>query len=428
MKIIERSLKGGTKLILVDLPDSTSITAAIFVKVGSRIESNSESGISHLIEHCIFKGSRKFPTPQIISFSLEGLGASIDAGTSKEYTYYMVKSVRENFPAVLDILLDIYTNPLMEEDSVQREKGVVLEEIRMYRDDPTDEVSKLFTQTLWKNQSLGREISGNITTVKSLGAKDLMEFIRKNYTRKNTQIVISGNLDNLENVSRSIAQKLSDLSEEPIGSFTAAEESLLQDTVVYKKDKVEQTHLILGTYGVGLNNPGKFAAAVGNTILGQGMGSKLYRSIRHEHGLAYYINSGNLSYTDSGALYIRAGVDQKRIYRALESIVLEINSMMSGDFSDEELHRAKQMLKSALTLELDGSDSMGLYVGIQNLLVKEPMNIDEVKAAVDAVNKSDIVQIFRSIFSKPMLLSIISSKDIEETKLRDILSQIGDNQ
>ena len=378
MKIIEKSLKGGTKLILIDLPDSSSITAAIFAKVGSRVETNAQAGISHLVEHCIFKGSRKFPTPQIISFSLEGLGASVDAGTSKEYTYYMVKSVKENFTEVFDILLDIYINPLMEDSSVRREKKVVLEEIRMYRDDPTDEVSKLFTQTLWKGQNLGREISGGITTVKSLNSDGLKKFVRKNYTRKNTQIVISGNLRGLEDIGSTITQKLLNLSEDIGSSVEPAKETMLQDTVIYKKDKVEQTHLILGTYGISLNDPNKFAAAVGNTILGQGMGSKLYRSIRHEHGLAYYINSGNLSYTDSGALYIRAGVDQKRMGRALESIAQEINSMMSGDFTDQELHRAKQMLKSALTLELDGSDSMGLYVGIQHLLVREPVTIDDV--------------------------------------------------
>jgi len=426
MKITEKVLKGGTKLILVDLPDSTSITAAVFVKVGSRVESLTEAGISHLVEHCIFKGSRKYPTPQIISFSLEGLGASIDAGTSKEYTFYMTKSVKENFLSVLDILLDIYTNPLMEDDSLKREKNVVLEEIRMYRDDPTDEVSKLFTQNLWKDQSLGRDISGSIKSVKSFSANHLKSFLNKNYTKNNTQIIVAGDLDGLENIARVISSKLSELSEKTTTVFKKSTESLNKNTVVFKKDSVEQTHIILGTYGVGLNNPNKFSAAVGNTILGQGMGSKLYRTIRHEYGLAYYINSGNLSYSDTGAIYIRAGVDQNRIYRAIDSIIKEINNIIYGRFSEEELHRAKQMLKSALTLELDGSDSMGLYVGIQNLLIKKPLSIEEVKKEIDNISKEDVKEVFKSIFSKPILLSIISSKEINKSKLLTIISKVGD--
>ena len=425
MKIKKSKLSNGTQLILVDLPDSTSVSAIIFAKVGSRNESKETAGISHFTEHCLFKGSKKYPSAKDLSFGFEELGAGIDAGTSKEYTYFMIKALKENASEVIHILTDLYMNPLFPEDEILRERNVVLEEIRMYKDNPMDGIVRLFSKNMWKDQPVGRSISGTISSVRSLGREDLQKHVQKYYQSGNTQIVIAGDIARIGDAISRLEIDMSSLPEGKMKSPTKAKENLDENRVICKEEDVEQAHLILGCYGVNLNDDDKFASAVGNTILGQGMGSKLYESLRHRQGLAYYVNSGNISYTDSGSMYIRAGVDHRRVEKAVLAMKEEINNVIGGYFSEKEVHRAKQLLKSALVLELDSSDSLGLYIGHQELLIDDPLSLEEIKNKVDGITREDITNIFKSKFGGPKLFTMISPKCVNDRPIEDIIEEIG---
>lgn len=426
MKIKKTFLSNGIKLILVNLPDSPSVTTIIFNAVGSRYEQISNSGVTHLIEHSIFNGSKKYPTQKEVSFSFESLGASIDAGTSKEYTFYLAKCVKENFFKVFDILSDLYINPLFSAEEINKEKKVVIEEIRMYRDNPMESVMETFSKYLWAKQPIGRGVSGTIKSVKELDAVKLRNFINKYYNTGFTQIIISGDLQKISNIAQTVGKKFSVLTKGIYSSPQQVKNDLLKNTVICKTEKVEQTHIVFGTYGPGLNNEDRFSTAVGNTILGQGMGSNLFRSIRQKHGLAYYVNSGNLSYVDSGAIYIRAGVDNRRIEKSLKLISEEINNLLNGEFNDHDLNRARELLKSALVLELDSSDSMGLYIGLQDLLIGRPLSIREVKKRVDSVTKDEVLRVFQKMFKRPKLLTMIAPIEIDTRNLEEIISTVGE--
>lgn len=426
MKIKKSKLSNGAQLILVDLPDSTSVSAIIFAKVGSRYEGEEIAGISHFTEHCLFKGSKKYPSAKKMAFGFEELGAGIDAGTSKEYTYFMAKALKGNASEAIQILEDLYMNPIFPEGEIMLERNVILEEIRMYKDNPMDEIIRIFSKNMWKDQPIGRSISGTISSVRSLGRVDLQKHIQKYYQGESTQVVIAGDLSGMRNAISGLEVDMSNLPAGRRRYATKAKENLGRNKVICKEDDVEQAHLILGCYGVNLNDDDKFAAAVGNTILGQGMGSKLYGSLRHKQGLAYYVNSGNLSYTDSGAMYIRAGVDHRRLEKAVLAIKHEINDVIDGCFSEKEVHRAKQLLKSALVLELDSSDSLALYIGHQGLLIDDPLSLDEIQMKVDCITREDISRVFKAKFSGPKLFTMISPKCMNNKLIENIIAGIGE--
>lgn len=420
MPVKKQKISNNSQLLLVDLPEASSMSFIILSGVGSRYETDENAGVSHLAEHCLFKGSKKYPSPNDVSFTLESLGAAVDAGTSKEYTYYLVKVVPEEFEQATDVLLDIYMNPLLEEKEISREKRVVLEEIRMYKDNPMDVVVELYNRSLWKKHPLGRKISGSITSVRGLGRDDILKHVNQFYTGASTVFVVAGDLKK-NKVEKRLVKKLNSLKKGRSYNPKVARKVLRANELVVKKENVEQCHLILGTYGLGLNDSNRFPLAVGNTVLGQGMGSRLYRMVRQSNGLAYYINSGNLSYSDSGSIYIRAGVDKNKIEKSLSLIMDEIKRIIQGEIEDDDCSRAKQILKSSLTLDLDSTDSVGLYVGLQEVLVKKPLSVRDIKKLIDSVTKEEIIKVFQEIFSQPLLTALISPQELDSGKIKKVL-------
>ncbi|HEX2174167.1 MAG TPA: pitrilysin family protein, partial [Dehalococcoidia bacterium] len=368
----------------------------VYVGTGSRYERDEEAGLSHFIEHMLFKGTERRPTAKEVSEAIERLGGVINAATDREATYYWVKVARPHFEVALDLLTDMFRNSRFDPAEVEKERGVVIEELAMTHDSPQDLVDLLIDEVVWPDQPLGRDVGGSRETVSGFTREMAVDFLRSHYTPRNTVIAVAGNVEHQEVVD--LVDRWWDdwRAPEPAGWFPAVDgQTAPRSKVLYKR--TEQAHFSLAVPGLSSRDPDRYALDLLNVILGEGMSSRLFLELRERYGLAYDVHSYVSHFLDVGAATIYAGVDPKKIDDALKAVLHEL-ARLREEIPEDELHKAKEYSKGRLLLRMEDTRAVAGWWGGQELLADQVRSVDEVVGLIDRVTPDDILAVARRIF------------------------------
>lgn len=390
-------LDNGLRVLTVPVSNTKTVTVLILVGTGSKYETKEINGISHFLEHMFFKGTGKRPTPAKIVEELDRVGGEYNAFTSKEHTGYYAKVDFKHLDLALDWISDIFLNSKLDEQEIEKEKGVILEEINMYLDTPMHYVGHLWEELLYNGQPAGWPIWGNKDVILGLKRDKFLEYLKSQYTSQNALICIAGNLEEnsvLEKIEAYFKNIRQGSRQEKL---ELKEEQSKPDLLVHHK-KTDQTHLCLGVRAYDIFHPDRYAISILGMILGGFMSSRLFQEVREKLGLAYYIRTSAEQSTDSGYLVTQAGVANQKVEEAIKAIVNEYKKIKKEKVSDEELMRAKEHIKGNMLLNLETSDEMASFFAGQEILKKEILTPEQVFKKIDKVAVDDIQRVAQDIF------------------------------
>ncbi len=401
------TLDNGVRLLVNELPHTRSVTLLIYVGIGSRYEDEPVSGISHFVEHMLFKGTEKRRTPQEIAVAIEGIGGAFNASTSHELTNYWVKVAYQHFDTALDVLSDMLKRSLFLPEEVEKERRVIIEEINQTFDTPDELVFYDLDELMWPSHPLGRDIAGTPETVAALTRNQLQEHLWRNYTAKNIVVSACGFIQ-AEEVRAKIQAALGDIPPAPAAAYQRFENGQKTRRLHVRFKKTEQAHVAVGTWGIPRLHPDRFVLTLLNTVLGEGMSSRLFQEIREKRGLAYSVSSFAGSHEDCGHLGSYAAVEPKNAAPTLQAILQEWTRLAAEPVPEEELRKAKELLKGHLLLSMEDTHAIAGWYGRQEALGGEMLTADEVTAALDAVTVEDVQRLARQIFRDDWLnLSVV---------------------
>ena len=409
------TLDNGLRLILASLPAFRSVTAIILCGAGSRYEAKETNGISHFLEHMFFKGTKNRPTATDISHALDEIGADYNAFTGKENTGYHIKAASQHLPLICDMLADMLWNSKFDTGEIEKERGVICEELNLYEDTPMRRVSEIYEQVLWGNQPLGWDIGGRKEVIRSLKKEDFANYINARYIPNNMVVALAGDFKRRGAVAL-INKHFGHRKQKDVSGFLPVSENQKKPAakVVYKK--TDQAHLVVGFRGLAIGHPDRYNAAILSTILGGGMSSRLFINLREKRGLAYYVRADHESYLDTGTLAASAGVDLKRIDDAILVILSEFAATCAKSVSERELNKAKEYIKGKIVLAWEDSRTVALSYGSDELLEGRVRTLDEYLREIDAVAAYDVQRVAKFLFTNNKLnLAVIGPfKDPEK--------------
>ena len=380
------TLPNGLRVTTCEMPLTRSVSVNVYVGVGSRYEPDERAGISHFIEHMLFKGTERRPTPVEISATVEGTGGMINAGTEHEMTVYWCKVAQPHFEESLDLLMDILRNSLFESESIEKERQVVIEELNMINDYPTYRADSLIDELLWPEHAMGREIGGSKQSIGDITREMMLEHLGEYYTPGNVVVSVAGNVRH-EDVVRQVGELSEDWPTAEARGWSPVTHTKQAPQLRLEYRKTEQTHLCIGLPGVSIVDP--YALDVLSVILGEGMSSRLFVEVREKGGLAYDVHSGVSHFLDCGAFIVAAGVDPSRIYEAVELILAEVGGMRDS-VTEDELERAKRLIAGRMMLRMEDTRAVAGWIGNQELLLGHIQDVDEVVERVNAVTLEDL--------------------------------------
>lgn len=418
-KINKIVLENGLRIIAAPKPDSLTTTILILVEAGSKYETKEINGISHFLEHMCFKGTKKRPKTIDISSELDAIGANYNAFTSQEYTGYYAKAQPKHFNKILDVVSDIYLNPVFESTEINKEKGVIIEEINMYEDLPHRRVQELFMELLYGDQPAGWEIGGKKEIIQKLNREDFLKYRGEHYLPQATLAVVSGNFD--EKTIQNVKEIFTPLSSGKKNPKIKTNEQQNKSEVLLKYKKTDQTHLVLGFRAYDIFNKRKYALQVLSDILGGSMSSRLWQKIREQMGAAYYVRAEADLFTDHGYLAMSAGVDNQRVEEIIKAALAEFQKISKDGVGDNELQRAKDHLTGQLFLSLESSDEWATFYGGQEILTKEILSPQEVAEKIQAVKAEEIAEIANDIFKNSKLNLALIGPFEDKAKFESIL-------
>jgi predicted Zn-dependent peptidase len=393
---IERArLPNGIRIVTEVMPHVRSVSLGVWIGSGSRVEHGPENGISHFIEHMVFKGTKN-RSAEDIARSVDSVGGGLDAFTSKELVSFNTKVLDEHLPLALDILADLVLNPLFRQEDIEKEKSVILEEIKMEADQPEFVLHETFISNFWKGHGLGKPILGTKETVKKFGRELLLDYYGRVYSPKNILITAAGNLDH-DDIVRLVREKFEALEERgivPSDSMPTTHAPL----VLKKKESLEQLHIAMGVPAYRLAHELRFPLYVLNTVLGGGMSSRLFQDIREKQGLAYAVYSELNLFSDTGCLTVYAGTAVETAKQVVQSVVGEFRQLKEEFIAEEELRRAKDHLKGSLMLSLESTSSRMSNLARQELYFDRFMTLDEMIDSIEAVTREQVQSIAREFF------------------------------
>ncbi|MCK4453921.1 insulinase family protein [Candidatus Parcubacteria bacterium] len=414
------TLKNGLRIITVPMKNTRTVTVLVLVGAGSKYETKNINGISHFLEHMFFKGTEKRPNKLTIAETLDRVGGIYNAFTGREYTGYFAKVDLKHFELAMDWVSDIFLNSKIEEQEIDKERGVILEEINMYLDTPMLYIEDLWEKLLYGNQPAGWLNIGRKKIVKKLKREQFLDYLKSHYTAKNTIVCLAGNIN-----ARTIKGKIQDYFKNirtvsPKPKLKVVEKQTKPQSLVHFK-KTDQTHLVLGARGYSLLHPKKYAQAILATILGGNMSSRLFMSVREEKGLAYYIRTSSENYTDTGYLATSAGIRNKKVEEAITLILKEYKAMKNKKINKAELQKAKDYLKGTLTLSLESSDAQASFYTGQELLTGKILTPEQEFKKIDEITENDILKVAKDIFQPEKLNLALIGPFKEKTKFEKIL-------
>jgi len=392
-------LANGVRLATERMPHVRSVAVGVWLTRGSRHEPVEHTGIAHFVEHMLFKGTPTRSAEEIAQ-QVDSIGGQIDAFTSKEYAGYYLKVLDEHLPLAVDILADLITNPLFSAEDIEKEKKVILEEIKMVEDTPDDLVHEIFAEGFWAGHPLGRPILGTPASVMSLDRATLTRYFANTYVASNFVVVAVGNLDH-DNVQALLERALEGLPH--TGPDSDDLPPVTASTIQVRRKELEQSHVVFGTPALPQHHPERYAGYALNTTLGGSMSSRLFQNVREKRGLAYAVFSGLSAYQDAGALSIYAGCANDVVAELIEVVVAEIRQMKAGGLDDVELRRAKDHLKGSLMLGLESTSSRMSHLARQEMYRDRTAGLDEMLAAIERVTAEDVLRLADRFFTNGSL-------------------------
>ena len=407
--ILTTTLPNGIKVITEAMPHVRSVSVGIWVSSGSRRESAEENGLSHFIEHMLFKGTAN-RSAEDIARSVDSIGGNLDAFTAKEMVCFNTKVLDEHLPIAMDVLSDLVLNPSFREEDIEKEKGVILEEIKMDADSPDYLVHEIFSSNFWKDHPLGKPILGTRETVKRFNQAMVQDYYRGVYTPSNLLVTAAGNLghDRLVNLARERFEALPATDPEPP---QAAPSTHARISLKSKKD-LEQVHVCLGVPSYPIPHEDRFTCYVLNTILGGGMSSRLFQNIRERQGLAYAVFSELNPYSDTGCLSVYAGTSLESAKQVVESVLKEFTDLKQKMAPSEELRRAKDHLKGSLMLSLESTSSRMSNLARQEMHFRRFFSLDELAESIEQVTAEDVQRVAQTFFDqKNVALTVLGNLD-----------------
>lgn len=382
-------LDNGLRILTVPMPHTHSVGMGIFTGVGSRYESKALSGISHFIEHMMFKGTQRRPNAQQIAESIEGLGGLLNAGTGSEMTTYWAKVAHHHLPVALDVLADIFRHSTFEPGEVEKERHVILQEISRMMDDPGSWVHVLIDELIWPDHPVGWEIAGTKDSVSSIQRQDMLGYVERTYTPHNTVVSAAGNLDH-ERTVELVNRELADWEVRPVPSFLPATKANAGPSLRIEFKETEQAHLCVGMRGLSINDPEYFGLRILNVILGEGMSSRLFLEIREKRGLAYSVGSYTSFLIDTGAIVLHAGVPPQKTGDTISVMMEQLDLLRKAEVARPELNKAKEFLKGRILLRMEDTFANAQWFGKQEVLNQDILTVDQVIERLDAVTARDV--------------------------------------
>lgn len=409
-------LENGLRVITVPMKDNATVTVAVAVETGANNETKEENGISHFLEHMVFKGTEKRPGKSI-SLELDSLGATHNAFTGDEYTGYYAKAHYKKLDKMIDVVSDIYLNPTFPQEDIDKERGVIIEEINMYRDLPQRTVFDVWEELLYGDQPAGRTILGPIKNIKKFNRQDFIDYRKKHYVPQATVVIVAGNISRRD-VLKQIKNNFVDMPKGKKAKREKTKESqkTAQAKVSYKK--TDQAHLVLGFRAFKLGDKRQVTLDVLNSVLGTGMSSRLFRKLRDELGLCYYVRAFEDLYTDRGFTAVRTGVTVSKTDEAIEAIMEEYKRLKEELVETKELKKAKEFVIGNMVMGLESSDSNAIHYGFQELLHQKIKTPEEIAKEIRKVTAEDIKKLANQLFKKEKLnLAIVGPfKDAKRFK------------
>lgn len=422
MQFNKKILPNGLRLITIPMPSFESATVLVMAGAGSRYETKKNNGISHFLEHMAFKGTQKRPSAMHIASSIDGIGGEFNAFTGKETTGYYIKAQNSHLELCLDILSDMLQNMLLDEKEIEKEKGVIIEEINMYEDTPMRKIGDIYENLLYGDTPLGWDIAGEKDIIRSITREDFMNYMGSLYSAHNLTVVVAGGIDE-EKVKKLIDTHFGSMKRFDIKKYDPIKESQSSPALYLKDKKTEQIHVAIGVRTVPVDHPDEYPLSVLASILGGGMSSRLFEEVREKRGLAYYVRTHSDHYMDAGSLTTLAGVDINRVDQAVEVIMEIYKKVFSGelDITPEELTKAKEYLKGHLVLELEDSRSVANFYAHQELTEKTIENPDDMLTSIEKVTKEQIIEAGKKYFvNEGLNLALIGNYN-DRQKLENIL-------
>ena len=407
MKFTKKVLKNGLRIITVPMRDNPTITVLVMVEAGSKYETKKINGLSHFLEHMCFKGTERRPKAIDISRELDSIGAQYNAFTGQEYTGYYAKADKRHLDKVLDVVSDMYLHPIFKEDEIEKEKGVICEEINMYEDQPMRHVQDLWMELLYGDQPAGWNIAGTKEGVRRLSRNDFVAYRKKHYVAEATTVIVAGGFHE-ERLIQMVESRFEAVHRDKKEGKLKTKDAQSKPAVLVKFKETDQSHLVLGVRTLDTYRKENQILRLLVGVLSGGMSSRLFQKLRDEMGVCYYVRADNDTYTDHGALQVAAGVDNKRVPEAIRAVLEEFTRLKRELVSPEELRKVKDYLSGNLYLSLESSDALSEYYGYQEVLRKPMKTPEEVVKEIEAVTAENIRALAKKIFiTKHLNLALI---------------------
>ena len=397
-------------------------TVMVMVGVGSRYESEKQAGLSHFIEHMLFKGTEKRPTAQSISEELDAIGGEFNAFTAADKTAYYAKVDSRHIGTAFDVVADIFLNSKLEQAEINRERGPILQELSMYEDEPRRSVGDVFESLLYPDSPLGRSIVGNKKTITSFERNDFIGFMKKYYTANDTVVCVAGKFDE-KKILAHIEKYFLALPSGLKPNFKKVSEKQTAPQVKIKFKKTDQTHVIIGNRAYHQNHKDRYALALLSIILGGNMSSRLFIEIRERRGLAYFVHTSVDTYQDCGYIGTQAGVEHKKLEQTIKVILDEYKKVALEGVTSKELQNAKDYIKGRSIMGFEASDDVAMFFIDQEMHKEKILTPEEVFAKIDAVTEQDILRVGKDVFSGKKLNCAIVGPHKNIKKIEAILSQ-----
>jgi len=390
------TFENGLRVLSAPMPHLRSIAVSVYVGAGARYETPEQAGLAHFLEHICFKGTEHFRTPAAISNAIDGIGGSINAATDRELTVFYCKVPEPHLKLAVDVLADLVRHPLLRPKEIEKERRVVIEELAMVADSPNQQVDLLLDETLWPDQPLGRDVAGTPESVMGLTRSSTLKYLRQQYVPNNVVVAAAGALTH-DALIHNVAAAFGDWERGvPQGWFPAVDgQRGPQAASLYKA--TEQAHIEIALRGLTLQHPDRYVLSLLSVVLGEGMSSRLALELRERRGLCYDVHSYPVYFQDAGALTVYAGVDPANADEALTAIMVELARLRTRRVGEEELERAKELMKGRLLLRMEDTRAVSDWLGGQELLIGRVRTVDEITRGIDAITSDDIRRVARDL-------------------------------
>ncbi len=402
MSVFERhTLDNSLRVLTAPMPAAQSVSCFVMLAAGSRYETRESSGIAHFAEHMFFKGTERRPTARDIAGEVDAIGGEFNAFTGKEYTAYYVRCAAEHRDVALDVIVDMLRNSKFDAGEIDREKGVIIEEMNMYFDTPRDFVDGVYEELVYGDHPLGWDIIGRKETVQGATRDSFLDYIGNWYKPSRMVVGVGGRIG--DDLVERIADLFGDLEDAPTGAPLPALSPVNGSRVRVHTKASDQAHICLGVRSRPIVDPDRYVLMVLSTVLGGGMSSRLFTEVRERRGLAYYVFATNHAYTDAGSLYAQAGVDIERIDDAVETVAAELRKIAAEAVPDEELRKAKSFAKGRFALQIESPHGLIMFGLRREVLEGQAPEPDEVIAGVEAVTAEDVQRVAHDLIADDAL-------------------------